>query len=344
MYIGEMNYDGVPHGKGFLRLEDGAFYFGDWKNGMKCGKGIQSEELVTYEGDWLDNQRHGRGVLSNKAPADPGMITLSVYEGEWKLGNCCGKGTAVFSDNSTYEGDWENDEIHGSGVMRWPDGTMYDGKFEKDERCGYGTFWWPTGERYEGNWRKNLKDGFGVFYFAKSNSDNDLFRGEWKEDQRSGKGTLRLRDGDEVLGEWNDNVINGYAEIHRVNGAIWKGYYVNNIRKGKGTFEGKEYTFEGEYDARRKKGVIKWPNGDIWEGSYLHIDDEGEEEQQSCEGVMTFAETGNVMKGIWLDFSMKNGKGEMTMWLRQENKLVRGEWVGGRFREHSTQETHCSTV
>jgi len=79
--------------------------------------------------------------------------------------------------------------------------------------------------------------------------------------------------------------------------------------------------------------VIRWLNGDSWIGRFL-----AEEETGESEGVMTFAETGDTLKGHWSDISMRNGKGEMTMWIKADDREVKGEWIDGSFHRQKQEE------
>lgn len=285
-YFGEVNEEGQPHGRGLLKWTNGRSYFGEWKNNKRSGKGVEVDEGGIYEGEFLNNRFHGRVVahLVFKQPEE-GMMRTLVYDGEWKDGKKCGKGSALYTNDTVYEGKWESDNFHGQGEMRWVDGSKYKGTYENDERSGYGTHWFPNGDRYEGSWVNNLRHGKGIM--------------KWKD------------------------------------GSIEEGQWVNDLREGQGVAISVKYghTFEGEYSKDdRKSGVIKWPNGDSWEGHYLE-EENREDGERSCEGVMTISKTGNTLKGCWTDYWMKNGKGEMRMWLKEEERELKGEWINGEFHE-----------
>ena len=45
-------------------FENGAIYVGQWKNGEKCGFGVQNwYDGSFFEGYWLNNMTHGLGRL-----------------------------------------------------------------------------------------------------------------------------------------------------------------------------------------------------------------------------------------------------------------------------------------
>jgi len=121
-------------------------------------------------------------------------------------------------------------------------------------------------------------------------------------------------------------------------GSTFEGDFANDYADGQGCWISKKYgyTFEGEFSRdRSKKGVIKWPNGDTWKGHFI---EQGGELTEESEGEMLLAETGNVVRGRWDDYSMKKGKGEMVMWLKEENREVRGKWIEGGFVPETPEE------
>ena len=81
-----------------INLEDGAIFKGEWKNGLRDGKGIQN---------WKDN---------------------SKYEGEWKEDKANGFGKLTHADGDIYEGEWVNDKAHGKGFYIHSNGARYEGK------------------------------------------------------------------------------------------------------------------------------------------------------------------------------------------------------------------------
>lgn len=64
-----------------ITLENGAVYIGEWKNGLRDGKGMQT---------WPDG---------------------SKYEGSWLEDKANGKGRLIHADGDIYEGDWVNDKV-----------------------------------------------------------------------------------------------------------------------------------------------------------------------------------------------------------------------------------------
>ena len=67
MYTGEINEDGLPHGKGKMKYENGVFYTGDWVNGSQGADGLRQRERIlsgfmSWKGRAKSKDREGSGV------------------------------------------------------------------------------------------------------------------------------------------------------------------------------------------------------------------------------------------------------------------------------------------
>lgn len=65
LYEGEIDDQGLPHGKGIKYDLDGMYYDGEWYHGKKNGHGIRYNEdgSINYEGNWVNDEMHGQGIL-----------------------------------------------------------------------------------------------------------------------------------------------------------------------------------------------------------------------------------------------------------------------------------------
>ena len=55
--------DGKVHGVGVCIYMDGSRYQGDWRNGLKCGRGTHSfASGDQFEGEWENGWMHGRAA------------------------------------------------------------------------------------------------------------------------------------------------------------------------------------------------------------------------------------------------------------------------------------------
>ena len=119
-----MLQDGIFHGWGEMRWNDGSTYAGHWAWGTRTGKGVLTwPDGSSYTGDFVDGQRTGTGVYTW-----PGG---SVYTGGFMDGQRTGKGVLTWADGSSYTGDFLNGLQHGYGIYRGTDGTVMDGQWHE---------------------------------------------------------------------------------------------------------------------------------------------------------------------------------------------------------------------
>ena len=82
-YYGSVDRLGRPSGKGLAVYEDNTYYFGDWKEGMRHGKGMWLEVAIYTE----ENQANNLGLIEHS------------YNGEWSKDLPNGQGQEHFSYN-----------------------------------------------------------------------------------------------------------------------------------------------------------------------------------------------------------------------------------------------------
>ncbi|CAH0556095.1 unnamed protein product [Brassicogethes aeneus] len=154
-------------------------YIGDWKDDVKCGKGIiWTAHGKLYEGDMERNYRHGFGVLAGKLPLPINNVYSLEYRGDWKNGLMDGDGLRVYPDGSFYKGQFRRGKRHGFGQIWYADDSFYSGDWFKDVRQGLGMFVCSNGNRYEGKWFDDLKHGEGLYFHLDS---GQMQEGIWKE-------------------------------------------------------------------------------------------------------------------------------------------------------------------
>ena len=108
-YIGDVNSDGQPSGKGLAIYEDNSYYYGDWIAGVRSGNGTWFRFYInerskrnamgvytehSYAGEWADDLPNGQGAehydvdVSKINGSDPvimnvvGVFTGGLYDGE----------------------------------------------------------------------------------------------------------------------------------------------------------------------------------------------------------------------------------------------------------------------
>ena len=79
----------------------------------------------------------------------------SVYEGQWRYGQRCGRGKQIWEDGSVYEGYWANNKANGRGRLVHANGDIYQGDWIDDKAFGYGEFIHRDGGMYKGNWKND---------------------------------------------------------------------------------------------------------------------------------------------------------------------------------------------
>lgn len=62
-YEGMVDQEDRPHGKGKMRFPKGDNYTGEFKNGLKHGRGTEVWSGFTWNGEWIDGNRHGKFVV-----------------------------------------------------------------------------------------------------------------------------------------------------------------------------------------------------------------------------------------------------------------------------------------
>jgi hypothetical protein len=135
------------NGKGTMISSTGHKYTGEFKNGVRHGKGVmQLPGKRKIVGIWVDNE-----IREGTFTAPDGTI----YEGQWEFRERNGQGTLTFPDGRKYVGAFKSGQRHGQGTMTWTDGRTYIGDFKRGARTGHGTMTYPDGRTVEGE----FKDG-----------------------------------------------------------------------------------------------------------------------------------------------------------------------------------------
>lgn len=106
---------GIDCGRGTLRSTE-LTYEGEWKEGLRCGQGLQSwADGSSFDGAWDNDVPHGKGKMVYE--------DASTYSGDWVEGVRSGSGVqSVVTSQHTYTGNFEGGEYNGSGVCEWANG------------------------------------------------------------------------------------------------------------------------------------------------------------------------------------------------------------------------------
>ncbi len=201
VYVGRFR-EGRFNGRGIYDWGDGTRYVGQWKDGLRDGKGTfwyfeDGQFYLRYEGDFSKSKFSGYGTCT--------WADGDVYTGQWKDDAMDGKGTYVFADGRRYEGQFRQSKMQGEGVFTWPNGDRYEGELFNNKFHGHGTIFFADGRSYEGGWKEDLEDGRGVFTWP----DGERYEGEVKDGMIHGKGIYIFADGRTYKGNWKQGRFNG---------------------------------------------------------------------------------------------------------------------------------------
>ena len=65
-YDGSVNENCIPHGMGFIQYDINETYRGEFKMGLRDGKGIYTYKNGSYyDGEWKNDKRNGKGTFYN---------------------------------------------------------------------------------------------------------------------------------------------------------------------------------------------------------------------------------------------------------------------------------------
>uniref|UniRef100_A0A7M5WQX5 Uncharacterized protein n=2 Tax=Clytia hemisphaerica TaxID=252671 RepID=A0A7M5WQX5_9CNID len=139
-FNGSRNTRGERHGYGETILTNGDQYKGDYKNGLRHGKG---EYLFTSS-----------LTLDANVPVTKTVKYIGHYEENKKTGH----GIFIYPNGSRYEGEWKDNKRHGNGTYYYSNGDVYSGDWVQDCRHGNGTYEYFTDQmKYIGMWRKGKR-------------------------------------------------------------------------------------------------------------------------------------------------------------------------------------------
>ena len=81
-----------------------------------------------------------------------------MFEGEFKDGQRCGRGTYKYATGALYSGEFRNNKMHGHGTYVYNSGAKYIGSFAVDKMHGEGALYFLDGTSYRGFWINGIAD------------------------------------------------------------------------------------------------------------------------------------------------------------------------------------------
>eukprot|EP01062_Namystynia_karyoxenos_P028084 TRINITY_DN2134_c0_g1_i3.p1 TRINITY_DN2134_c0_g1~~TRINITY_DN2134_c0_g1_i3.p1 ORF type:complete len:1194 (+),score=488.42 TRINITY_DN2134_c0_g1_i3:93-3674(+) len=109
-YSGDWEDDKM-HGKGVYRFANGFVYDGQWQHDCRSGWGVYTfPNQNRYEGEWREDKRHGRGTFFV-------VRTNEEYRGHWVAGRMEGDFSVCQEGRERYQGSWKGGVVCGRGTM-----------------------------------------------------------------------------------------------------------------------------------------------------------------------------------------------------------------------------------
>ena len=363
VWEGEFRGGSVYKGSGALVFPNGDIYEGKWVDGKMEGQGKSAQTNGSYlEGEFKgDCFYNGRGVLVKP----DGTVLLGI----WKLGRLEGDFTkhsilsdlgisapiskpvgktstvntpsdryqeVINPDGSVLKGEFNDGKIYnGSGTMHLPDGVVHEGTWVNGMMEGRGK---QTTKKmcYVGELMNNLRHGYGI----STQPDGVIWEGEWVQNKMHGQGKLSFPTGQVYEGQFQE------YQRHDVRcyftGSLEEGTWVSGHGEGSCELLYKDGSMlKGEFKEGKifnGSGVMKYTNGTVLEGTWLHGCMEGEGKivylnndvfigtlhrgQRHGMGTLISA-SGSVYEGNFLG-DKKNGRGKLV---DVDGRIYEGSWA-----------------
>lgn len=265
-YVGEVNEQDIPHGKGTITYADGNVVDGT----MEDDYWVEITRVSFPDGRVFNGLSDDYEGIGNGTMTYPNGI---VFTGE--VGNLCegtpSEGKMVFPDGLIFEGRFDCDGTPEDGTILYTDGTKYVGALSILEWNGTGTFFDKNGDEYFCAFWDNIRQS------------NENFEVILKRGERRILG--KFKNGEFVLehliytGEKNHlDLPHGKGKLIRENGDVYEGDFVNGSFHGKGKYiwnsaardplfaqmynDLREY--EGDYVNGERHGYGKMKLHDTW--------------------------------------------------------------------------------
>jgi hypothetical protein len=319
-YEGDWDND-KENGQGtMIYADNGRTYTGEWKDGIRVGKGIITfKSGDSYEGQWENNKMNGQGIYK--------FAKGDVYKGQFKDNEFHGQGIMNFKNKASYVGEWKDNKMNGRGKFTFDDGDVYEGEFKDGNRNGEGKMTYINRDVYKGEWKDDKMNGRGKFTF----DDGNEYEGEWKNNNRNGKGKMEYNNGDVYEGEWIDGNKNGKGKMKYANGNVYEGNWVNGIRDGQGitTYnDGDIYEGNWKNNDIHGKGIMKYADGSSYDGEWKN-GDRIKGNLIDKDGYILIG-NGDKYRGGMVN-GVRNGKGEM---IYKDGSSYVGDWGGNKRNGH----------
>lgn len=205
------------------------------------------------------------------------------------------KSTEKKYNQGIYNGDFLGSVAHGKGSIQYNDDSFYEGDFLNGIPHGRGTQK-MNGDVYEGEFLNGSATGEGVL----TESNGNVYEGEFMGGRPNGQGKYVYLDVGFCEGEWENG----------------------DFKTGRGRSNHRDY----EVEVIGSKGVIKYSDGDVYEGECVAGNPSGQ-------GKMVYP-NGDFCEGKWLDGEFVSGEVKKTF----DDYCYEGGWKNGT--QHGTGKTY----
>ena len=232
---------------------------GEYKNGLKCGKG--KDYSTGYEGEFLYGMYHGKGKYTSeniegefKNGKKTGYWKESNFEGEYKGGLRNGKGT-----ENSWTGYYVNNYLHGIRRKEEQKKLYYFGEevnilnLKIKDNCIY----FNGIKEYEGDIVNGVKNGKGVEYYK---DNKKRYEGEFKNGKHHGSGKEYYDNGIlKYFGVFNNDVYDKKGiEYDETGNKLYEGEFKNGKYHGKGKlYRNGKIIYEGDFVDNKLQGKGK---------------------------------------------------------------------------------------
>lgn len=177
-------------GHGVFYSSNGDVYDGNWHDGKKDGQGTivykepDSNDAIEYVGQWKNGLKHGRGKEKYASGKE--------YDGDWENGVPTGTGEYHYANGDVYSGNVVKGIREGYGCYSEAK-RSYTGEWKNGQPEGIGNTVFEKGVKfYYGNYKTAKPEGFGI---EVNLNKGRIYIGNWHEGKPTGKGVLIYLEG-----------------------------------------------------------------------------------------------------------------------------------------------------
>lgn len=327
---------------------DDIFYFGEWKDDKRHGKGYFENKGDYYDGDWKEDQMEGTGQYGWLVQQSGGAGSAHTsYHGLFRQNQPIGTGTYTWPDGTTLQGEFTKGSINvkKSVTIKYPNGATYTGMVnnqgQRDDSSG--TYNFDADKKFQGRFKDDVPEGQGS-YTDKSGASSVQYVGPLNQGNVSGKGNLTV-DGNKINGVFINGKLdtNQTVEVIYSNGDKFEGFVDDQGKKngpGKYTWYLGGTVYQGAFvdDQMEGAGELTWASRETFKGEFKN--------GHFQKGTLTYDSGKNIQyTGEFNDHNQRHGKGKMVYdqknsfdgtW--EQDKRADGTFTGKNFTYTGTYD------